>query len=221
MEERARTSGEEGSTAPRKPRSRYYDGAPWGWLIDPLTSEVQDFVAEQVEPGARVVEVGCGTGRLALRLAQQAAEVVGLELSPAMVAYANRRLAEAAAPNVTFVLGDAAAYLASQPDGAFDTATMAFVLHEMPAEARGRVLRESARVARRVICVEFMVPMPRSARGLLYRGLEVAAGPEHFRGFRDFGKRGGTRGIAASAGLGCRRLGAILGACVDVSEVQR
>lgn len=210
-----------GESAPRKPRSRYYDGAPWGWLIDPLTSGVQDFVAEKVGAGARVVDVGCGTGLLALRLAQRAAEVVGLELSPAMVAYANRRLAAAAAPNVTFVLGDAAAHLAARPDGAFDTATMAFVLHEMPAEARGRVLRESARVAGRVVCVEYMVPMPRSARGLFYRGLEMAAGPEHYRGFRDFGKRGGTPGVAASAGLRCRRLGAVLGACVDVSEVRR
>jgi SAM-dependent methyltransferase len=221
MTERAQKSVVEGSAAPRKPRSRYYDGALWGWLINPLTSDVQDFVAGRVDPGARVVDVGCDTGLLALRLGQTAAEVVGLELSPAMVEYANRRLAAVASPNVSFVLGDAAAYLAARPDDAFDTATMAFVLHEMPAEARASVLREAARVARRVICVEFMVPLPRSARGLFYRGLEVAAGPEHFRGFRDFGKRGGTQGIAASAGLRCRRLGAVLGDCVDVSEVRR
>jgi hypothetical protein len=138
-----------------------------------------------------------------------------------MVAYANRRLAAEAAPNVSFVLGDAAAFLAARPDGAFDTATMAFVLHEMPAEARAAVLRESARVARRVICVDFKVPMPRSSRGFFYRGLEVAAGPEHFRGFRDFGMRGGTQGVAASAGLSCRQMGVVLGGCVDVSEVRR
>jgi SAM-dependent methyltransferase len=221
MAERAQESGVEASTAARKSRSRYYDGAPWAWLIDPLTSEVQDFVAAQVEPGARVVDVGCGTGLLALRLGPKAKEVVGLELSPVMLAYANRRLAAVAAPNVSFVLGDAAAYFAARPDDAFDTATMAFVLHEMPVEARASVLRESARVARRVICVDFMVPMPRSARGIFYRGIEVAGGPEHFRGFRDFGKRGGTQGIAASAGLRCRRLGAVLGDCVDVSEVRR
>jgi SAM-dependent methyltransferase len=221
MEERAQESVVDGSTAPRKPRSRYYDGAPWAWLIEPLTSEMQDFVAAQVDPGVRVLDVGCGTGLLAIRLGQKAAEVVGLELSPVMLAYANRRLAAVGAPNVSFVLGDAAALLATRPDGAFDTATMAFVLHEMPAEARVRVLRESARVARRVICVDFMVPMPRSARGIFYRGIEVAGGPEHFRGFRDFGRRGGTKGIAASAGLGCRQLGAVLGRCVDVSEVRR
>jgi SAM-dependent methyltransferase len=221
MGKRAQTSVVEGSTAQRKPRSRYYDGAPWAWLIDPLTSEVQDFVAAQIEPGVRVLDVGCGTGLLAIRLGQKAADVVGLELSPVMLAFANRRLAAVAAPDVSFVLGDAATYLATRTDGSFDTATMAFVLHEMPAEARASVLRESARVARRVICVDFMVPMPRSARGFFYRGIEVAGGPEHFRGFRDFGTRGGTQGIAASAGLSCRQLGTVLGACVDVSEVRR
>ncbi len=209
------------SVAPRMPRSRIYDGAFFGRVLDPFNSDLHGFVAAQLEPGARVLEVGCGTGALAFRLARQAAEVVGVDLSPAMIAYARRRLAAVAAPNVSFVLGDAAAVLADRADASFDVATMVLVLHEMPAEARPGVLREAARLARRVLCLEYRVPLPRSPPGLLYRGLELAAGLEHFRAFRDFSARRGTEAIAGSAGLSYRHLRTLGGGCIDVGEVRR
>ncbi len=205
----------------RAPRSRIYDGAIYARLLDPLNSNLQGFVADQVEPGAKVLDVGCGTGALAFRLARRAAEVVGVELSPAMVAYATRRLRAADLHNVSFQLGDAGTVLASRPDGSFDIATMVLVLHEMPWETRGRVLREATRVARRVLCVEFSVPLPRNLTGSLFRGLEMASGLEHFRAFRDFIARGGTKEIASSAGLSYRHLRTLSGGALDVSEVRR
>jgi SAM-dependent methyltransferase len=41
--------------------------------------------------GARILEIGAGTGHLATALAQQGASVVGVDISPAMVGYAHRR----------------------------------------------------------------------------------------------------------------------------------
>ena len=43
--------------------------------------------------GQAVLEVACGTGRVAIRLAKHGAEVVGLELSPAMLALARKKSA--------------------------------------------------------------------------------------------------------------------------------
>jgi SAM-dependent methyltransferase len=207
--------------APRAPRSRIYDGAFYARVLDPFNSDLHGFIADQMEPGARVLDIGCGTGALAFQMAQKATEVVGVELSPAMVAHAKRRLGAKALGNVSFVLGDAAGALGGLPDASFDVATMVLVLHEMPPDARAGVLREATRVARRVLCVDYRVPLPRSLPGFLFRGLEVAAGREHFRSFRDFNARGGTQGIAASAGLSCTQLRTIGGATLEVSEVRR
>ncbi len=194
----------------RETRSRIYDGRFWARVLDPFNADLHAFVADQVEPGSKVLDVGCGTGALAFRVASKAAEVVGVELSPAMVAYANRRLAGADLRNVSFVLGDAATALSARPDDSFDVATLVLVLHEMPAEARPGVLREAARLAARVLCLDYSAPLPLSPAGL-----------EHFRGFRSFIASGGMEAIAAGAGLGYRRLRSVAGGCIEVAEVRR
>lgn len=66
--------------------------------------------ALRVERGERVLEVGCGPGTTAIELATRVApdgEVVGVDISPAMVAAATRRAAGAGVTNVRFVAANA------------------------------------------------------------------------------------------------------------------
>jgi SAM-dependent methyltransferase len=67
------------------------DGELWAW-------------AASTPSGCRVLELGSGTGRATAFLARTARRVVGLELSPELIAVARRRLAGAA--NVSFVAAD-------------------------------------------------------------------------------------------------------------------
>ncbi len=205
----------------RVPRSRVYDGALFAFIIDPINAELHAFVAKQVETGARLLDIGSGTGALAFRVAPRAAEVVGVDVSPAMVAYANRRLRERGTDNVSFVVGDAATALANRPDASFDVATMVLVLHEIPADARARVLRDATRLAGRLLCLDYRIPLPQSPTGWFFRGLEMAAGCEHYRAFRDYSARGGTEQIAAAAGLSFRRMRNIARGAIEVSEIRR
>lgn len=52
----------------------------------------------QAGPGTKVLEIGCGWGALAERLARDGAAVTGLTLSPAQAGYAQKRLADAGLP---------------------------------------------------------------------------------------------------------------------------
>ena len=56
--------------------------------------------------GRRVLDAGCGTGAMTEELARRGAEVVAIDISPALVEIAARRLPEALAPRVTFASGD-------------------------------------------------------------------------------------------------------------------
>jgi magnesium-protoporphyrin O-methyltransferase len=56
--------------------------------------------------GARVLDAGCGTGAMAAVLAARGAEVVGVDISPALIEIAEARLPEALRARVTFRAGD-------------------------------------------------------------------------------------------------------------------
>ncbi len=61
------------------------------------------FCAALASPGARVLDAGCGTGRVAIRLAEQGFPVVGLDVDDSMLAVAREQ-----APGLRWVLGDLA-----------------------------------------------------------------------------------------------------------------
>lgn len=62
------------------------------------------FAAEATARGAAVLEVACGTGRVALRLAADGARVVGFDLSPELLRVAASK--SAGMPNVRWAQGD-------------------------------------------------------------------------------------------------------------------
>ena len=62
-----------------------------------------DLVAlAELEPGARLVEIGCGTGQATLPLAERGFEIVGVELGAGLAEVARRKLAPF--PRVTVVV---------------------------------------------------------------------------------------------------------------------
>jgi 2-polyprenyl-3-methyl-5-hydroxy-6-metoxy-1,4-benzoquinol methylase len=74
----------------------------------------------------RVLDVGCGAGAFAARLAQRAECVDALDSSRDMIAAAQRAVPE----NVTCVLGDVCEV--ALPAGAYDAITSISALHHMP-----------------------------------------------------------------------------------------
>ena len=56
--------------------------------------------------GHRVLDAGCGTGQMAQELAERGAEVVGVDISPALIEIAHKRLPANVADRVAFQTGD-------------------------------------------------------------------------------------------------------------------
>jgi SAM-dependent methyltransferase len=83
---------------------RYVKGeTPWD--TGQPSSELLRVLAESAIPIGRAVELGCGTGANAVRLAQQGFDVTAVDLSPLAVEQAQRR-AEATGVRVRFLAAD-------------------------------------------------------------------------------------------------------------------
>jgi demethylmenaquinone methyltransferase/2-methoxy-6-polyprenyl-1,4-benzoquinol methylase len=90
-----------------------------------------------VHAGQRVLELGCGTGQVTEVLVDAGADVIALDALPDMLAGARRR-----APAATFVEGDA---LHAEVGSGYHRVVLAFVLHNMDAEDRRRLLTRARR----------------------------------------------------------------------------
>jgi len=98
-------------------------------------------VRSTVDPGfmpRRVLDFGCGVGRLVLPFARVAEQVTGIDVSPAMVAEAQANCRQAGLGNVRFVHAGDAFGLGDE----FDLVHSSIVLQHVPWR-RGRVLVQS------------------------------------------------------------------------------
>jgi demethylmenaquinone methyltransferase/2-methoxy-6-polyprenyl-1,4-benzoquinol methylase len=114
-----------------------------------------------VGPGARALDVACGTGDLTLELARAVApggEVVGSDFSERMLSLAREKAADRVLDaRVRFETGNALAL--PYADGEFDATTVGFGARNFSDLERG--LREMARVVRpggRVVVLEITTP---------------------------------------------------------------
>lgn len=95
-----------------------------------------------LKAGDAVLEVGCGTGTTALKLAPSVARVVATDISSEMIAIAREKVAAEGCANVAFEVARADA--ANTPDATFDVTLGFNVLHLV--EARDAALRNLYRV---------------------------------------------------------------------------
>jgi ubiquinone/menaquinone biosynthesis C-methylase UbiE len=112
---------------------------------------VVDAVRESVQP--RLLDIACGTGRFLLQLhrALPRAKLFGLDMS---APYLDRARALLTRTEVSLIADNAEAMPLA--DQRFDAVTSVFLFHELPPEARRRVMREARRVlipgGRFVVC---------------------------------------------------------------------
>lgn len=142
--------------------------APFYDIIVTPFSSVRDMVVifTNAEKGSRVLDVATGTGKQAFAFAKKGYEVVGIDLSEAMLSVAkkknkfkNARFEVADATNLPF------------DDNSFDISSVSFALHDMPLSIREKVLKEMVRVTRDegiVVVTDYGLPKNKVGKFLIY-----------------------------------------------------
>lgn len=101
-------------------------------------------VVERVDPTDMVLEMGCGCGLVALRIATRVRHLRGYDLARPMLESARRQAARAELKNIDFLEGDA--YRLAEPDSSFDAVICIYLLDIV--ENPTKVLREARRLLR-------------------------------------------------------------------------
>jgi demethylmenaquinone methyltransferase / 2-methoxy-6-polyprenyl-1,4-benzoquinol methylase len=129
----------------------------------------------QIKPGDRALDLCCGTGDLALALAQCSANTTGLDFSQPMLDVAARRQLnlEPQIPDLSYIQGDA--QQVPFPDSSFDIVTIGYGLRNLTSWEGG--LNEMYRVAKpgaRLIVLDFGKPANSLWRALYFAHLRCS-----------------------------------------------
>jgi ubiquinone/menaquinone biosynthesis C-methylase UbiE len=181
-------------------QKHWYDGWFYAFFIDAKFYDFRDRLFRFVGLESHALDIGCGTGAFAMKLARHCAHVTGVDISGKQIKMAKKRLARSKIQNVNFIHADASS-LPEMLDRKYDAAFFSFVIHEMSHENRIKILKSVSHVATQLIILEYNTPHPMSLYGLSTRLIEFFAGGEHYANFKDFLNRKGMDGILSDANL--------------------
>lgn len=173
--------------------------ARWAKVYDAFTTllRIEDVRRQTVEisrvqPGDKVLDVCTGTGDVALAFARQCGDVTGIDLSPDMLAVAQKKDTKS---KIRFVQMDATRM--DFGDGEFDVSSISFGLHDMPSDVREKVLQEMARATRRWIVITDYNPPQNPILRAFYVALISLYESKYFPGFA----RSDFEGLLTCCGL--------------------
>jgi SAM-dependent methyltransferase len=181
-------------------KNHWYDGWLYDKIIAPNQNKLFGKIINLIDAQSNILDVGCGTGRLAFALVPKCKSVLGIDISVRNINRANLRLQKYPDNKISFQ-HSTVSELSRIGQTRYDYAVMTYVLHEVNEEERIPFLKEIAQVADKIIIGDYLVPKPKGFDGYLTEVIEFIAGAEHYRNYKSFMANGGSYHLADKAGL--------------------
>ncbi len=150
--------------------------APFYDIVTMPFSRVRDQVVNftNARNGSKILDIATGTGKQAFAFAKKGYDVIGIDLSEAMLKVANKKNRLG---SVKFEVADAT----NLPfeDNSFDICCVSFGLHDMPLSIREKALKEMVRVTKTkgmMVIVDYALPKSKIARFLIYHSVKFYEG---------------------------------------------
>ena len=181
-------------------KHHWYDGWFYDKIIAPHQEKLFGQIKDLIEPDSSVIDVGCGTGRLAFTIAGKCKSVLGIDLSERNINRAKWILGQKPNAKIAFKNSNLTETI-NGGDAYFDYAVLTYVIHEVDKYQRFDLLADAASVAGKIIVADYLVPGPGDFSGWLSEVIEFIAGIEHYRNYKSYMENGGIHHLANKAGL--------------------
>lgn len=181
-------------------KDHWYDGWFYDKIIAPNQDKLFGQIKKYIEPNSTIIDVGCGTGRLAFYFADKCKSVLGIDLSKINIERANLNLDQRPDQKISFVHGNVNE-LNYNEQFHFDYAILTYVIHEVNEEERVNLLNDVAQIADKIIIGDYVVPKPKGLDGFLSKIIEFVAGADHYRNYKSYMANGGITYLTHKAGL--------------------
>jgi len=178
----------------------WYDGLFYDYFIAPNQDKAFRLSKNLIKKDSSVIDVGCGTGRLAFQLKDICSRVDGVDLSLRNINVANKKLTQTKSVNIQFHHSDVGEFLKNNSNK-FDYAVMSYVIHEMDENIRLNILNTLAAYVNKIILVDYLAPKPVGFRKHLNEAVEFLAGSDHYKNYKTYIKNGGINFLAAHGGF--------------------
>jgi methylase of polypeptide subunit release factors len=181
-------------------KKHWYDGIFYDKIIAPNQDGAFKIAKGIMKEQSSVLDVGCGTGRLAFKLADKCKYIDGIDLSENNIKVAKRNLQRTPSENISFFHSDAETFLSVNKTH-YDYAVLSYVIHEIDEHDRIPLLKLLAEKAKQIIVIDFLVPRPEGYLNTINGMVEFAAGRDHYNNFKTYIFNDGLHGLEKLSGL--------------------
>ena len=181
-------------------KDHWYDGLFYDKLIAPNQDKAYRIVKSLISENSSILDVGCGTGRLAFQLGSKFSNYDGIDLSKRNIELALKNLSKNPSEKISFNHLDAKTFLQSK-NKQYDFAVISYVIHEVDEDKRESILIALSESVNKIIIVDYLYPRPNNFWSTLNSAVEFVAGREHYRNFKSYLAGKGIKGLAERTGL--------------------
>lgn len=175
-------------------KSHWYDGWFYDNFIAPNQDRLFKIIEEIIVPNSSVIDIGCGTGRLAFKINKKTSKIVGIDLSQKNIEKAKHNLLKNPCDKISFQHSSIDNIISQKLH--FDYAVLTYVIHEVNPDEREKLLSDISKIADKIIIGDYLVPRQKGFWECINEIVEFIAGNEHYNNFKNFAANGGLLKLA-------------------------
>ena len=144
----------------------------------------------QIDTEDTVLDIACGTGRLCFELSSKCTLVKGIDNDPVLIYENQKRNRKRGLKNLDFDNMDAQA-MTGLNGHQFSASVLSLALHQFPIELSKPIIEEALNNSKRLIIVDYSIPLPENLFGYFAKTIEKKAGGAHYSNFKNYRNKGG------------------------------